>query len=127
MSMRANLNNYVYNNVNSTMGIYSGMAVNSGYLNNAVTDVLNTGFVDAQYFSDYYIENASFLKMDNITLGYRINNVWNERSALRLYAAINNVFTWTDYSGLDPEIAGGIDNNVYPRPCTITFGVNLDF
>lgn len=127
LAMRANLNNYVYNNVNSDKGTYQSLRTRETYLNNATADVLNTGFNSPQYFSDYYVENASFLKLDNITLGYRVGKLWSEHSSMRLYASMNNVFTWTKYSGLDPEIAGGIDNNVYPRPLTVTFGVNVDF
>lgn len=127
MAIRANLNNYVYNNVNSDKGTYESIRTKETYLNNATADVLNSGFMHPQYFSDYYVENASFLKLDNITLGYRINELWNKRSSMRLYGAVSNVFTWTEYSGLDPEVAGGIDYNVYPRPLTVTFGVNIDF
>ncbi|PVX51770.1 iron complex outermembrane receptor protein [Balneicella halophila] len=127
LSMRANLNNYVYNNVNSDRGNYESVRTKETYLNNATTDVLHTGFNHPQYFSDYYVENASFLKLDNITLGYRVNELWSPKSSMRLFASVKNVFTWTDYSGLDPEIAGGIDNNIYPRPLTVTFGVNVDF
>lgn len=137
MTMRANLNNYVYNNVNADKGTYQSIRTKETYLNNATTDVLHTAFNNPQYYSDYYVENASFLKLDNITLGYRIHELWNKRSSMRLYAAVNNVCTWTNYSGLDPEVVkkddltksynAGIDDNVYPQPLTVTFGVNIEF
>lgn len=127
IAFRSNLNNYVYNNVNSDRGNYEGMQNSVGYISNISSNVLETNFVKKQWQSDYYIENASFLKLDNITLGYRVNKLWNDKSSMRVYAAANNIFTWTNYSGLDPEIAGGIDYDIYPRPLTITFGVNVDF
>lgn len=127
IAMRANLNNYVYNNVNSDKGTYFSVRTKETFLNNAVTDVLHTGFNNPQYFSDYYVENASFFKLDNISLGYRFDKLWNKSSSMRVYGSVSNVFTWTDYSGLDPEVSGGIDYNIYPRPLTVTLGVNLDF
>ncbi|GGB85700.1 SusC/RagA family TonB-linked outer membrane protein [Flavobacterium suaedae] len=77
-------------------------------------------------FSDYYLENAAFLRCDNITLGYRFNDIM-ESASLRVYATVNNAFIITDYSGQDPENFGAIDNNFYPRPRIYSFGVNLDF
>jgi outer membrane receptor protein involved in Fe transport len=78
--------------------------------------------------SDYYIENASFLKMDNITLGYTFENVFNARSSIRLSTGVQNVFTITNYSGLDPEVfENGIDNSITPRPRTFLVGANMKF
>ena len=81
--------------------------------------------------SDYFVHNASFLKCDNITLGYSFDNLfkggnYNGLSG-RIYAAATNVFTVTKYEGLDPEVGGGIDNNMYPRPFTVQVGLNLNF
>ncbi|PSR54324.1 SusC/RagA family protein [Adhaeribacter arboris] len=131
--LRANLGNYMYNNVQSNNGTYRSIS-NSTYLSNMASDVLSTNFTNNQYFSDYYIENASFLRLDNITIGYNFGKIINEKVNLRLSATGQNVFLITKYSGLDPEsqfnnnnIGGGIDNNYYPRPRTFSLGVNLDF
>jgi TonB-dependent starch-binding outer membrane protein SusC len=98
-----------------------------GTIRNAHASILDTHFRNPQYWSDYYIQDASFLKMDNITLGYNFENIKNGDVRLRLYATFQNVFTVTDYDGLDPEINGGIDNNFYPRPQTLLFGFNVNF
>ena len=76
--------------------------------------------------SDYYVHNASFLKCDNITLGYSFSNLFNALGG-RVYATVNNVFTITKYKGLDPEVASGFDSNMYPRPFSVIFGLNLNF
>lgn len=131
-SGRANLNNYVYNNVNSSNAVYSRLYRPEGpYLSNITTAVANTGFVNPQYLSDYYIQNASFFKMDNISLSYTFPNINRDKSkspvSLRLSATVNNAFVITNYNGLDPEVFGGIDNNIYPRPRIMVFGLNLNF
>ena len=77
--------------------------------------------------SDYYIQNASFLKCDNITLGYSFDSLFGLKASGRVYATAQNVFTITDYKGLDPEINGGYDGNIYPRPFVGIIGVNLNF
>jgi iron complex outermembrane receptor protein len=127
-SGRANIGNYVYNNVMSTAGTYLDV-YNPGlnYLSNALADADKTNFRTAQYFSDYYIENASFFRMDNISVGYRFNNLMKNKMNLRLAATVQNAFVITKYSGLDPEVFNGIDNNLYPRPRVFVLGVNLDF
>lgn len=127
-SGRANIGNYVYNNVMSTSGTYLDV-YNPGlnYLSNALADASKTGFRSAQYFSDYYVENASFFRMDNIGLGYRFANVMKTKMILRIAANVQNAFIITKYSGLDPEVFNGIDNNLYPRPRVFVLGVNLDF
>ena len=76
--------------------------------------------------SDFYVLNASFLKCDNITLGYSFSNLFNKLGG-RVYATASNVFTITKYKGIDPEVGGGIDNGIYPRPFTVQMGVNLNF
>jgi iron complex outermembrane receptor protein len=76
--------------------------------------------------TDYFIENASFLKCDNITLGYSFDKLFKTISG-RAYVSATNVFTITKYKGLDPEVDGGIDGNIYPRPLTLLFGLNLNF
>ena len=79
------------------------------------------------YMSDYYVQNASFLKCDNITLGYSFDKLFGKNISGRVYATVQNVFTITDYKGLDPEINGGIDNSIYPRPLVSLLGLSLNF
>jgi iron complex outermembrane receptor protein len=80
-----------------------------------------------QYFSDYYVQDASFLRLDNVTLAYTFQNALGNGTTLRLSGAVNNVLLITDYKGIDPEIGGGIDNNLYPRPRMYTVGLNVNF
>ncbi|WP_198597244.1 SusC/RagA family TonB-linked outer membrane protein [Gracilimonas amylolytica] len=122
----ASLGNYVYNNVNSSNAFYNDMQY-EGYLRNAPESVLETNFNTAQFFSDHYVENASFLRLDNINLGYTFNDPFSVLNSLRVSATVQNVFVITNYSGLDPEVFGGIDNNIYPRPRTFVLGLNLNF
>lgn len=123
-SGRANIGNYVYNNVASG-SLYSTVYNQSGFYNNITTQVNNAKFTNTQYFSDFYIENASFFKMDNMSLGYNFDDF--AKAKLRLSFTVQNVFTITKYTGLDPEVNGGIDNNFYPRPRVFVLGVNLTF
>lgn len=123
---RAYFENYVYNNVASNLGVLRGIINPQGYINNGSVDYLNTGFLNNQYFSDYYIQNASFLRMDNVNVGYNAGQVVRGAN-LRISFNVQNVFVVTKYKGIDPEINGGIDNQFYPRPRTYTLGLNLDF
>jgi len=125
---RINIGNYVYNNVASTRGTYLDV-YNSGlnYTSNVLVSSKEAKFSSAQYFSDYYIENASFFRMDNISLGYRFSNLGTGISSLRIGAVVQNAFVITKYTGLDPEVYGGIDNNLYPRPRVFMLGVSVDF
>ncbi len=126
--LRAAFNNYVYNNIWSNNGRLNQI-LNAYVLGNASRNYLDTRFTGAteqQPLSDYYIENASFLKMDNLNIGYNWGQIFNQ-ATLRLNLTIQNVLTVTKYSGLDPELAGGIDNNLYPRPRIYSLGLNLDF
>ncbi|TRZ44287.1 SusC/RagA family TonB-linked outer membrane protein [Robertkochia solimangrovi] len=128
-NLRANIGNYVYNNVNSARAQYN-LLQNNAVVANLPSSVLESGFTTTEdvILSDYYIENASFLKMDNITLGYTFEKTWSERSSIRLSAGVQNVFTITNYSGLDPEVfSNGIDNTLYPRPRTFLIGANVRF
>ncbi|MFT3737880.1 MAG: TonB-dependent receptor [Breznakibacter sp.] len=127
MSGRANLGMKVYNNIASNNGYFNRMQTNGQFLNNINSDVFNTGFYTAQYFSDYYVQDASFFRMDNITLGYRIKGLMNNKINMRVCATVNNVFVITKYDGIDPEVADGIDRNIYPRPRTFMLGVNVSF
>nr|WP_319265054.1 TonB-dependent receptor [uncultured Draconibacterium sp.] len=124
---RIALDNYVYNNVWSQNGTFNRLYDSSGFLSNLNRNVLETEFENPQYLSDYYIRHASYLRLDNISLGYTFNKVIGEKSTLRLYSTVQNVFVISDYEGLDPEVIGGIDNNIYPRPTTVQLGVNLSF
>lgn len=123
---RANLGNYVYNNVFSERGVYRQVIDPLGYLQNSVPNLLQTNFFNNQYFSDYYVQNASFLRMDNINFGYDFGNVFGKKTSLRATANIQNAFVITNYEGIDPEVQG-IDNQYYPRPRTYTLGLNLGF
>jgi TonB-linked SusC/RagA family outer membrane protein len=125
---RASLGNYVYNNVaaNSTyQGLYSSM----GFLTNASTQADKTKFETAigTNLSDFYIENGSFFRMDNINLGYRFQNLLGSKLNLRVSGGVQNAFVITNYSGLDPEINGGLDNNFFPRARVFLLGVNCEF
>ena len=122
---RANIANYVYNNVWSTSANYQNIFNSNDYINNVHSHITISDFQDPQFFSDYYIRDGSFLRMDHITVGYNLNDVIGDFA--RFYATIQNPFVITDYEGLDPEIFGGIDNNFYPRPRTVVFGVNVNF
>ncbi len=122
---RASVGNYMYNNFHSNNGTYQNFGF-PNYLGNVAKDVLNTQFTVPRLWSDYYIENASFVRMDNINLGYNVGRIC-KNATLRISANVQNVFVITKYSGLDPEIPSGIDNNFYPRPRNYSLGVNLDF
>jgi iron complex outermembrane receptor protein len=122
-TLRSYLGNYTYNNVASNLGTYSEVTRGSPY--NLHASVLTTGFVTPQYFSSYYVESASFLRMDNISLAYSFNY---RRQPLRLFATVQNAFTITGYSGVDPTAGlNGIDNNIYPRARTFTGGLSFRF
>jgi iron complex outermembrane receptor protein len=127
-SGRANFGNYVYNNVSSENGVYQRLYRAEGpYLSNVTADVTDINFVAPQYLSDYFIQDGSFFKMDVISLSYLFNDIINKKVDLRLSATVNNAFTITNYSGIDPEIDTGIDNRKYPRPRVFALGVNLVF
>lgn len=123
--MRGSIGNYMYNNLYSNNGAYRAFSF-PGYLQNVSPNVLETNFSDFQLFSDYYIENASFLRMENINLGYNLGRILNDKVGLRLNANVQNLFVITKYKGLDPEIASGIDNNFYPRPRVYTLGLTVN-
>ncbi|MBS1525895.1 MAG: SusC/RagA family TonB-linked outer membrane protein [Bacteroidetes bacterium] len=131
---RANLGNYAYNNVAAATGIQRNIMNPLGIINNGSSDVLASGLTgngSNDLLSDYYIQNASFLRMDNIHIGYNFGQVFNGHGTLRITANVQNAFIITDYKGVDPEFTytgttgSGIDNNNYPRPRTYTLGLNL--
>ncbi|UAB85014.1 SusC/RagA family TonB-linked outer membrane protein [Zunongwangia sp. SCSIO 43204] len=126
-NLRANLGQYNYNNINSSRAQLS-LLENNAVVSNLPTSVLNTGFNNTEdvILSDHYIEEASFLKMDNISLGYTFENAWSDNSSVRISAGVQNVFIITNYSGLDPEVfENGIDNTLYPRSRTFILGANI--
>lgn len=123
-TMRASIGNYAYNNVASNTGNVAAL-FGANSINNVNSSILDTGFQNPQLFSDYYVQDASFLKLDNLTFGYTIENIFKD-ARMRVYVAGQNLFTITDYDGLDPEISGGIDNNFYPRSRNILMGLNLN-
>lgn len=124
--LRANIGNYMYNGI-TTGAVKSNILNPLGYLANSLNDIYNTGFINSQVQSDYYIQNASFLKMDNLGIAYNAGRLLHEKVGLRFTANCQNVFTVTKYKGLDPEIYGGIDNTIYPRPRIFVLGANLQF
>ncbi len=123
---------YLYNNYSSNSSVLRSIKNPINFIGNASTDYLKTGFVNNQYLSDYYIQNASYLRLDNINVGYNAGTVFNKKATLRVNASIQNVFVITKYAGLDPESSfdpkkPGVDNNIYPRPRIVSLRFNLDF
>lgn len=129
LSAHGYFGNYLYNNYFSNSGVLRAIKNPINFIGNVSTNYLETGFENNQYLSDYYIENASFLRLDNINLGYNVGKIFKDAASLRLAASIQNVFIITKYKGLDPENASdsGVDNNIYPRPRIFSLGLNLDF
>ena len=126
MSFRANIDNYVYNGMGMSTGAFETVSYNNSQLNNLNTSFLKTGFKTCQYLSDYYVENASFLKLDNLSLSYTVGKI-NKWASLTVSAMVQNVFTITGYSGTDPEVPNGMDNSFYPRPRTYSVSLGLQF
>jgi len=135
-TLRASINNYVFNNIESGQANVSPTAIytSTNYLTNRPVSVLEDNWQTwgvASLLSDRYVHNASFLKCDNITLGYSFAELFKSGSwhglSGRIYATAANVFTVTKYKGLDPEIPSGYDNEMYPRPISFILGLNLNF
>lgn len=123
-STRASIGNYVYNQV--AAGSSYDQMYQIGYWKNFPKYLDDTNFVKRQFTSDYFVSNASFFKMDNMSAGYSFNNFYEKLSA-RVSFTVQNAFTITKYEGIDPEVSGGIDNNFYPRPRTFMLGINLSY
>ena len=131
-NFRASFGNYLYNG-------YAEGAINTkeicsakGYYKNSTKDIVNLGWTSYNYpLTDYFVQNGSFLKCDNITLGYNFNNLLKGGNykgiSGRIYASCSNVFTITKYKGIDPEVTSGKDDNIYPRCRTFLLGLNLNF
>ena len=124
-SLRAVIGNYVYNNFASQSNVQN-IATND-YLQNISSVAASYGFKNVQYWSDIFVEDASFVRMDNLTLGYNFKDIFSKGSSLRIYGMAQNVFVITDYSGVDPEIFGNIDNGFYQRPKIYSLGLNFNF
>ena len=130
LSGHASLGNWVYNNVASDTEMLADLWTNS-FVSNRVSSATKSMFTQAQYLSDYYLEDGSFLKLDNFTVGYTFPKLFqiaaDRYAALNIFGTVQNICTLTKYSGIDPEVYGGIDGAVYPRPRTFVAGVKINF
>lgn len=124
-SARAVIGNYVYNNAASNSSFQS-LSTNE-YLQNVYSTAVNNQFAAPRYFSDVFIENASFFRLDNVNLGYTFRDVLSTGSSLRVYGMAQNVLVITKYTGVDPEVFGGIDNGYYQMPRVYSLGLNFNF
>lgn len=131
IALRGSIGNYVYNNVASAGGYFNRLRPNQD--NTVYTlekSYAETQFTQPQYFSDYYLEDGSFLRIENVSVGYSVPNVFktaNKSANLRVFATVQNPYIFTKYKGLDPEARDGIDNNIYPRARTYSLGLSLGF
>lgn len=123
-STRASIGNYVYNQV--AAGASYDQMYQIGYWHNEPKYLSDTKFVKRQFTSDYFVENASFFKLDNISAGYNFDNLIGKFNT-RISFTVQNALTVTKYRGIDPEVPGGIDNNFYPRPRIFMIGVSISY
>jgi iron complex outermembrane receptor protein len=136
-SFHASLGNYVYYDFLASRAPVGTNLYSNANFHNTTAEAVALGFTgtsvtaDLYKFSDYFVRNASYLKCSNITLGYSFNNLFKggryDGLTGRIYVSATNVFTITKYDGIDPEVPGGIDNNIYPRPFTLQMGLNINF
>ena len=126
LSGHGSFGNYVYNYVAADQYVQSVYS-DQGSFSNILRSTRDNGFQQQQLYSDMWLEDGSFFRFDNVTLGYTFDRLWNSSSRLRLTFSVSNIATITGYSGLDPELTDGLDREVYPRPRTYTLGVNLTF
>jgi len=130
MSWRASLGNYNYNNTDSSRGYLAQSISQITPLNNISPSFFSTGFVNEgnfRYSSDYYVQNASFIKLDNVSIGYNFSEPFGKTTSAKLSLGVQNALTITKYKGLDPEVFGGIDNMIYPRARMYVVGCNVNF
>ena len=130
MAWRASLGNYNYNNTDSSRGYLAQSISQITPLNNISPSFFDTGFINEgnnRYFSDYYIQDASFVKLDNISVGYNITEPFGKNTTAKLSLGVQNALIITKYKGLDPEVFGGIDNVIYPRARMYVVGCNVNF
>ena len=116
--------NYVYNYIRADEYLQSTYS-DQGSFSNILCSTRDLAFDNQQLYSDYFLENGSFFRIDNITLGYTFRKLWNDKSNLRVTFSVNNVHTFTGYKGLDPELYSGLDREMYPRPRTFSLGLTL--
>jgi len=127
-SVRGNIGNYAYNNIQSNRESKNTTFDPSGWLKNRVNSATYTNFDAVHYQSSYYIQDASFMKVDNVSLGYNFTHLLNQQQSGRIHFTVQNPLVVTNYSGLDPEFTNnGIDNNIYPHPRVFILGLNLNF
>jgi iron complex outermembrane receptor protein len=129
LAAHGSFGNYLYNNYFSGSAVLRSIKNPINFIGNASSNYNETKFDNNQYLSDYYIENASFFRIDNINFGYNVGKILKNKASLRVSASIQNVAVITKYKGLDPENAGdgGVDGNIYPRPRVFSLGLNFDF
>jgi iron complex outermembrane receptor protein len=134
--LRGTTGNYVYNNIDSDKGNRNAAFIQSNYVNNISSNYNETGWTgrptggasaDQNRLSDYFVHNASFLRVDNISVAYNFGDVIKDKLWLSGALNVQNAFVFTKYKGIDPEIAWGIDNNFYPRPRVFTLGLTASF
>ncbi len=123
--LRGNIGNYIYNANDSNNANFLNAQGSTGYVTNLPSSISNSNFTGQQLLSDFYVQNGSFLRAENITLGYNVGKLFNDKATLRITGNVQNAFLITKYDGVDPEIFGGIDSNFYPRARTFTLGVNI--
>nr|MCR5744671.1 TonB-dependent receptor [Bacteroidales bacterium] len=130
LSGHASLGNWMYNNVASDTEMLADLWTNS-FISNRLASAWDSYFSQAQYLSDYYISDASFLKLDNFTLGYTFPKLFkvggDNYASLNIFGTVQNIYTLTRYKGIDPEVYGGIDGTMYPRPRTFVLGLKFNF
>ena len=130
IGLRASVGNYVFNRLKMGHRCLEYIGTGTGYMSNTMPYAYEVNYknTDKVYdaLTDYFVENASFLKCDNITLGYSFDKLFKCMSG-RVFASATNVFTITKYKGMDPEVNGGIDGDIYPRPLTLLLGLSLNF
>lgn len=126
-SLRANTGNKIYDNVSSNNATLDSVIDPLGWISNATHDYSESGFINKHYLSDYYVRDASFLKMDNLTLSYDFGRLFHDTVGINLGATVQNVFTLSSYKGIDPEVSGGIDHQFYPIPRTYSLSLDLTF
>lgn len=131
-TIRASYGNYLFNARNARTANLASVIIKTGsnFLANTSPNILATNFKsngEQSRLSDYYVENASFIRMDNLNVGYNVGKVFKNAANLRVGASVQNVFVITKYSGLDPEVFGGVDNTISARPRVFVLSLNLDF
>ena len=124
---RSNIGNYIYNNVESDRAFYSRLYTGPDILRNSLNELENIGWENPQYLSDHFVQNGSFFRLDHITAAYRFADVFKDKGSITVSATLQNPLLITPYTGVDPELQNGIDNNVYPRTRTFLIGVNANF